>query len=107
MDDSLSGSRLKITVTLEVEAGSSKKEDEDTLTYTVKEAEEEDAADQPSTDDAQLNEAFNSAYARVEEAINAVNGLISEGIDATGLPDLLDKAAFLLEHGTNLQDYVG
>ena len=106
MDNTLSGEKLEIVATLKVEAGSSKVDDEDSLAYVAEEAEEEDTSGQ-TIEDTQLKQAFDQAYARTDEAINAVNQLISDGIDGSGLPDILEKSLFLLEHGTTMQDYMG
>ena len=105
MNETLAGEDMEIMVTLTVEAGQSKIEDKDSLAYVVEEG--EDGTDGSRRGDAELEAARQKAAARFEEAMNAVNGLVAEGINESGLPEMLEKAAFLVQNATNMEQLVG
>lgn len=99
---------FEVEVTLEVEDDKGLEyDDRDSLACTTEEGETTTTVEDDEQGDQELAEAFDKAAARIEEAINAVNDLINNGIDATGLTDLLDKAQFLLANGTTLEHLVG
>ncbi|MBU1670849.1 MAG: zinc ribbon domain-containing protein [Actinobacteria bacterium] len=106
------GKPLDVEARLELESGADKRGDSDEMQYTAeagggKAAEEEAEAEAEKQRQAEWDDAWQRAYDRTNEAVAAVGDLNNSAIDASGLPDYLDKCSFLLENATKIEQLVG
>ena len=106
MPTELSNLSIDITASLEVEAGDQKINDEGALAFASEESQEEQPTEE-TADDEQVRAAFSQALEQYKVALNAVNELITLKIDTGGLQELLDKAYFLLENCSTIENIIG
>ncbi len=102
MEDNLAGESLDVSAVLEVKKGTEESSNEEELAY--KASSEGGTKPEPQED---LTEARQQASARATEARAAIDNLSGQGIDVSGLPEMLQKALHLVEHGTTLAELMG